>query len=307
MFGFKSKLPADHESRVKRAALSLDGLSVGDAFGECFLRVASPHTLINAREPPCFPWHYTDDTETALAIVEVLKGHGHINQDELARVFGRRYRNNPFRGYGGMAHEILEAISLGATWRQESLRVFGGTGSMGNGGAMRVAPVGAYFAEDLSAVVAQARSSAEVTHAHPEGQAGAIAVAVAAAWAWQIRENSARHSDGKLLEIAYEHTPDGETRAGLAKALKLPASCSVETVVDQLGNGSRVTAPDTVPFALWCAAHHLDNYVEAIWTAVSGLGDIDTNCAIVGGVVALATGRRSIPEDWLEARETLKW
>jgi ADP-ribosylglycohydrolase len=34
---------------------------------------------------------------------------------------------------------------------------------------MRVAPVDAYFADDLEHVVEQARRSAEVTHAHPEG------------------------------------------------------------------------------------------------------------------------------------------
>jgi ADP-ribosylglycohydrolase len=307
MFGFKSKLPTDHEARLRRAKLALEGLSVGDAFGECFFRAPSAHLLIAARTPPPFPWHYTDDTEMALGIVDVLKGHGHIHQDELARVFARRYSINPFRGYGGMAQEILEAISLGASWREVSPRAFGGAGSMGNGGAMRVAPVGAYFAEDLAAVVAQAQASAAVTHAHPEGQAGAIAIAVAAAWAWQVREDPASQKGCKLLEIAYAHTPEGYTRAALAKAIQLPANSRVETVVDQLGNGSQVTAPDTVPFTLWCAAHHLDSYEEALWTTVSGGGDIDTNCAIVGGVVALAAGQGSVPEEWVEARETLKW
>ena len=60
-------------------------------------------------------------------------------------------------------------------------RLFGGEGSFGNGAAMRVAPLGAYFADELDAVVEQASFSAEVTHSHPEGIAGAIAVAVAAA------------------------------------------------------------------------------------------------------------------------------
>ena len=57
-----------------------------------------------------------------------------------------------------------------------------------------------------------------------------------------------------------------------------------------LGNGSRITAPDTVPFALWCAARHIDDYAEALWTTVSAGGDNDTNCAIVGGIVVLANG-----------------
>ena len=76
---------------------------------------------------------------------------------------------------------------------------------------------------------------------------------------------------------------------------------------DVLGNGSRITAPDTVPFALWCAARHIDDYAEAFWTTVSVGGDNDTNCAIVGGIVVLANGREAIPEGWRTAREPLGW
>jgi ADP-ribosylglycohydrolase len=56
---------------------------------------------------------------------------------------------------------------------------------------------------------------------------------------------------------------------------------------------------------MWCAAGHLDSYPEAIWTAISGLGDIDTNAAIVGGVVVVATGLEGIPPEWRAAREGL--
>ncbi len=52
---------------------------------------------------------------------------------------------------------------------------------MGNGAAMRVAPIGAYFADDLDKVLYYAQASAEVTHAHIEGIVGAMAVAVASA------------------------------------------------------------------------------------------------------------------------------
>jgi ADP-ribosylglycohydrolase len=306
MFGFATQLPPDHQTRLKRAHLALDGLSVGDGFGERFFFGSRPQALISARALPPFPWHYTDDTEMALAVIEVLKDHGRIEQEKLASTFARRYGDNPFRGYGGGARKILEAIARGVPWRDASSRIFAGAGSMGNGGAMRVAPLGAYFADDLAVLVDQARASAEVTHAHAEGQAGAIAVAVAAAWAWQVREDLPGQPPGKLLEVALDFTPAGETRTGLARARALPADASVERAVAELGNGSRVTAPDTVPFALWCAARHLDNYAEALWTTVAGLGDRDTNCAIVGGIVALSAGRHSIPDDWLEARETLK-
>jgi ADP-ribosylglycohydrolase len=178
-------------------------------------------------------------------------------------------------------------------------------GSMGNGGAMRVAPLGAYFADDLSAVVDQARASGEVTHAHPDGQAGAIAVALAASWAWENRRRSTGNLRRELLDFVVEHTPNGDTRTGIAKALALAEHASVALAVSALGNGHGVIASDTVPFALWCASRHLDDFVEAMWTTVSGLGDRDTTCAIVGGIVVLRTGRDSIPSEWVSAREPL--
>ena len=57
--------------------------------------------------------------------------------------------------------------------------LFGG-GSYGNGGAMRAAPIGGYFWDDPERARKEAQRSAEVTHAHPEGQAGAAVRQVAA-------------------------------------------------------------------------------------------------------------------------------
>jgi len=108
-----------------------------------------------------------------------------------------------------------------------------------------------------------------------------------------------------LLQAALRHTPEGETRAGLAKALTIPLDYAPRTAASALGSGFRVLSWDTVPFALWCAARHLDSYEDALWTTVSGLGDRDTTCAMAGGVVALSAGRASIPVDWMAAREPL--
>ena len=85
----------------------------------------------------------------------------------------------------------------------------------------------------------------------------------------------------------------------------LDLDLSVQTVVQLLGNGSRVISQDTGPFCVWSIARHLDHYEEAMWETVSGLGDRDTTCAIVGGVVVLGSGRESIPVEWMTAREPL--
>ena len=61
------------------------------------------------------------------------------------------------------------------------------------------------------------------------------------------------------------------------------------------------TAQDTVPFCLWCAAYFYISVEEALWTAVSALGDRDTICAIVGGMVSLFADE--LPQQWLSYME----
>lgn len=288
----------DTEGRLQRARLALAGLSVGDAFGELFFEPRRARLLAEGTHPelPPGPWPWTDDTAMAAGILEVLGSHHHIDPGALAQVFARNFAAQPGRGYGRMAAEILEAVGTGGDWRVLAAGAFDGAGSKGNGGAMRVAPVGAYFADDPVAAAENAQRSAAVTHAHADGQAGAVAVAVAAA--------AATHGDDPLA-AALAHTPDGDTRRGLESAAELPPVTPVGQAAAKLGNGSRVTAPDTVPFALWCAARHLGDFEATLWTTVAGGGDRDTTAAIAGGVAVMASGAEGIPADWLAAREPL--
>jgi ADP-ribosylglycohydrolase len=254
---------------------------------------------------PAGPWFRTDDSEMAISIVEGLKLYGYVHQDALARRFAWRYEREPDRGYGSMTRTQLNEINRGGDWRQGAANAFGGQGSMGNGGAMRVAPLGGFFADDLKRAADEARVSALVTHTHPEGIAGAIAVAIAAAVAWQIRNAPENHRIKQFFDAVLEFTPESKTRRGIQIASQTPANVAVEAVAKALGNGSLVTAPDTVPFALWSAAHHLDHYVGALKQTIVAGGDCDTNAAIVGGIVALSAGRDSIPVEWRQQKEPL--
>ncbi len=297
----------DDSASLTRAEISLEGLSIGDAFGQRFFSIQpNLESLIRNHAVPAAPWNWTDDTAMALSVVEVLRRRRGIDQDALARCFAERYAAEPARGYGATAHQILRDIGLGVPWRQAAGSVFEGSGSMGNGAAMRVAPLGGYFADDLEEVVRQAILSAQPTHAHPEGQAGAVAVAVAAAMAWRMRGSPPELAARAMMEEVRKRTPAGETLAGLERAVTLGTGCDPGTAVAALGNGSRVISSDTVPFALWCAARHLGDFEEALWVTVSGLGDRDTTCAIVGGIIALRVGREGLPVKFLRARETLE-
>jgi ADP-ribosylglycohydrolase len=294
----------EQSQRLERALCSLEGLSVGDAFGErFFLPTEVSLARIDARTLPEEPWSYTDDTQMALSIVSILRRHAMIEQDELARSFAEHYE--PWRGYGPSMHGLLHLLRKGEAWQVAAKGQFAGQGSFGNGAAMRVAPIGAFFADDLDTVIEQAARSAEVTHAHEEAVAGAIAVAVAAAWAWRLRAADKLPTRSDFLDLILPAIPSSEVRAKTRWARDSSEHLMVETAVAMLGNGSQISAQDTVPFALWCAGEHLSNYEEALWQTASALGDIDTNCAIVGGIVSMYVGIKGIPFQWKEARETL--
>jgi ADP-ribosylglycohydrolase len=289
-------------NQITRARLALEGLSVADAFGEQLLHAgpASRAVALGERTAPVGRrWMWTDDTAMAISIVEVLAAGGGIDPERLAHAFARRYAHEPARGYGRGAHEVLAAIATGVPYDAAARALFGGQGSCGNGGGMRAAPVGAYFADDLDAVVDHAGRSAAPTHVHPDGTAGAIAIAVAAA-----RVVAGERDPRALLETVVAHTPAGPTREGVRRAIGLLEAEPI-TVAAELGNGSHVLAADTIPFATWCAATHLDDFAGACWACASVGGDIDTTCAMAGGIVVGAVGLEGIPADWRASREPL--
>lgn len=295
-----------HEARLQRALLSLDGLSVGDAFGQMLSTQArSARRIVEHNGLPGPHWWHTDDSQMAMAIVEELAATGKISPDSLAHRFTERYLTDPSRGYGKGARLQLEEMARGTGWRQTSAAAFSGSGSKGNGSAMRSAPLGAYFADDLERLVSESTQSSMVTHSHPEGIAGSVAVSLAAAQTWQTRGLELQTARHRIWQTTLERTPQGETWEGLQKAFAIPLEMLPENAARILGSGFLVTAPDTVPFAIWCAIRHLDNYREALIATLGGDGDCDTNCAIVGGIVSLFVGRSGIPEDWLKSREKL--
>jgi ADP-ribosylglycohydrolase len=290
----------EHEANSAAARRSLEGLALGDAFGERWFRrdpgQASKEVL--ARRTPDEPeWPWTDDTAMALGILRTLDEHGEIRQNDLALAFARVHDSDPDRGYGrGMRELLPRYLQEPERWPELTHNLFRGEGSLGNGAAMRVAPLGAWFRTDIPRVVAQATLSAEVTHAHPEGIAGAVAVAVASAL-------SARRK--LTLEAVVALTPASSVREELARAAQLAFTTKPSKASDILGSGKRYRAEDTVPFAVWSACRHPDDLVSALWTTSEGLGDVDTTCAITGGIVAARTGVDAVPQEWLLRREPL--
>jgi ADP-ribosylglycohydrolase len=291
-----------HETRLSRARISLEGLSVGDSLGmsvEYEYSSSSGFVLLSDGLPQG-EWRYSDDTNMALSIYAILRRYKLIDQDALAKHFSDYFEQS--RAYSMGAQKLLTELQNGGDWRFLSKELFGG-GSFGNGGAMRAAPLGAYFADDMYALIENARLSTEITHAHPEGIAGAVAIAVAAGIACNLKGQE-KPSRQEFIEAVLTHISESEVKSGIKRAKEIQ-STEIRHVVSMIGNGSRISAQDTVPFVLFCAGEWLDNYEEAIWKTMSGGGDVDTTCAMVGGIVACYTGLEGIPKQWLAQCEKL--
>ncbi|HEX4813382.1 MAG TPA: ADP-ribosylglycohydrolase family protein [Nonomuraea sp.] len=272
-------------------------MALGDAFGSQFFVPANRHALSSRLLPPA-PWQWTDDTEMACSIYRVLADHGTIDQDELAASFATRHDFD--RGYGPATNRMLRLVREGGDWRTLSAALFDGKGSWGNGAAMRVAPLGAWFADDLAEVVRQATLSAQVTHTHPEAVAGAIAVAVATA----VTVSQPDLSAGHFLDRISEHVPASMVHDGITEARQLLTISDPTLAARMLGNGRQVTAHDTVPLTLWMAARQRHDFEAAMWTTAAAGGDVDTTCAIVGGIIA-ASEKKHLPPQWTARCEPL--
>ena len=283
---------------------SLLGVSIGDAFGESFFGPADIMTSsIQARTVPETSWRFTDDTIMSIAILEELEASGSIDQERLIASFCRNHRLDPNRGYGATLRKLLREIEDGAYWQTASKAAFDGQGSMGNGAAMRVCPIGAFYYNDLRSVKELAIQSAETTHSNSEAIAGAIAIAIGTALTTQMGIRNDYPDPIVFIERIVEQVPDSDTKSKIAKAKSVPYEYNIETVKTILGNGTKMTSQDTVPFAIWCTAYHLVNFEEALWKAVSALGDRDTICAMVGGMTIMSSREENVPIDWINAVE----
>src|SRR5918993_12991 len=161
------------------------GHAVGDAVGapvEGMPATAIWYDMGGARKlvdnPPVEQLTYTDDTQLTIAVAEALLAAGAADEQALCDAFAANYE--PGRGYGQGARRIIEAMASGGDWRLLARTILPG-GSLGNGAAMRAAPVGLLFHDELDRVAEQAAASARPTHLHPIGIEGAQLVALAVA------------------------------------------------------------------------------------------------------------------------------
>ncbi|MCW3160725.1 ADP-ribosylglycohydrolase family protein [Chryseobacterium oryctis] len=292
--------------RLLLASKSLTGVSIGDAFGESFFAEERLiKTYIHQRIIPESSLDFTDDTIMAIAVFKSLEKFGEINQDFLAEEFTKNYYLDINRGYGPSMHQYFRAVKNEESWKEISYSKFEGQGSMGNGGAMRAAVIGAYFYDDLVQLKRNAELSCEVTHANKEAIEGTKAIALAAAFVIQEKLGLIQLNKQDYIQVIQNELDDSDMKSKLNKAMYLDGNPSIELLVKTLGNGTKMTAQDTVPIVIWMLSRYRKSLEECLWNTVSALGDRDTTCAMVGGITILCCDKETIP-DWINNVESWK-
>jgi poly(ADP-ribose) glycohydrolase ARH3 len=279
-----------------RFAGCLLGLAVGDA-------VAAPYEGIDAyaihrdfggaahilRDAPLPQMSYTDDTQMAIGVAECLVRHGRINPGALAAIFATHF--DRARGYGPGTATILAGLCKGHRWQDLVTSVYP-DGSYGNGAAMRVAPVGLLFHDDLHRVAAEAAASASVTHAHPLGIDGAVVLASAVALL--VTDRPFDHA-AFCTALAGRAATD-EFRWQLATAARLGPG-------DAIPFGSGIEAHRSVVTAICCFGLDPERYDRVVARALAMGGDVDTVAAMAGALAGTHLGTAGLPPHLLDRLE----
>jgi poly(ADP-ribose) glycohydrolase ARH3 len=277
---------------ANQAVGALLGTFVGDALGMPWegVSVDTIPRVIELVDARLGAGTYTDDTEMTIAVAESLLRCDVVDEDDLARTFLALH--DPRRGYGRSVLRVLELWRGGVAPQEAASRIFDGDGSLGNGAAMRIAPIAVRFHDDKVLLNTQARRSARLTHVHPVGIDGAAVQAAAIATAL----------DGtNPFEAASRAAVTSQVRATLANAWR-----RTDAALDPaaLGDGRGVPArADLSVAAAIVAATRADSFEAAVTTAIRAGGDTDTTGAMAGAIAGARFDASAIPERWLDGLE----
>ncbi|OGP61054.1 MAG: hypothetical protein A2V67_03665 [Deltaproteobacteria bacterium RBG_13_61_14] len=276
------------------------------------------------------PGLYSDDTQQALFLADTLvRCHG-FDPGFFARLLLRAAQAEApgslgaHRGVGPAFLAALKRLAIGVP-PEES-----GTLSAGMGPAMRVAPVGLYYADESDALLSAAVKQALVTHRDPRALALAAAVAFAvaqgASGAWD------RLPPGERIKLLTEWTGEAEKAIEREFIGFIPVEAfdmfgRVRACVEnfryyrEMERGQvwkqlvaeanrhfpahQITEPGD-PFALAGGMSALfvgvtaNSFEDGLLEVIHLGKDTDTMGAIAGGILGARLGEEAIPPAWRE-------
>jgi len=120
---------------------------------------------------------YSDDSQLARELIESFVTCRKFVPADYARRIASLFSENRVVGRGLATHAAALRLASGVHWRHAATPA----PAAGNGTAMRAAPIGLLFFNDLGKLTRAAHIQSRIAHADPRCSAGSIAIAVAIA------------------------------------------------------------------------------------------------------------------------------
>ena len=274
------------------------GTAIGDALGVPFETKLSNYkplldwdgkSFLGSEHHKLTPGQYSDDCQMSTMVAESLIANNGFNPDDLAARYVDWIVSGRARGYGRTTLMAVNNLIAGKHWSESGI-----SGSYGNGTAMRAAPFGVYFRNDLYSLINIVKIDSAITHASEDAEAGALAIAIASYYA-------ANNDIEDLTDKIWDHLPTSKIKNIIGNLDVLIASdASPKQALGFLGTKANVT--ETVPSALYCFLK-FNSYSDAIVAAIRAGSDTDTTAAIVGALFGALLGAKGIPSEWIDGVE----
>ena len=240
----------------------------------------------------------SDDTDHTLFIAQALLAHPE-SVERFSRRLGWSLRGWLLSLPAGIGMATGRAIiKLWLGFPPHKSGVFSG----GNGAAMRVAPIGAFFANDSVKLNEYVHASTIITHSDPRAEIGALAVAKVVVWCFQTGANE-RLDRAIFFELLRSCADETEWNELLDKmAVAIAEDRSVAQFADLLGQQKGVSGYvyRTLPVALYAWYRHFGDYEATLSAVYNCGGDTDTVGAIAGAMAGSVVGEQGIPADWID-------
>jgi len=329
-----------HLSRIERVRGSMLGLAVGDALGAPLEGLSAQQirahygqvvdyvdgTRAWKRKP--YRWRmpglYSDDTQQALALCDVLLESGRVEPERLAELYlGLANPKGTYvgahRGVGRSFRQVLADLERGVSPRHT------GQTSAGIGAAMRIAPVALYFNGEPEAMFDAAMAASLMTHRDIRSLAGALAVAHAVrrlaagahrdpSFLFRLAADVARAEERIVTAHAANVTSLQEHGCSLSRAiahvealLESPRERALAALVEEANRHGadpvckRATMgfpPACIPACLYILMT-TEGFEDALLEVINLGGDADSAGAILGALAGAHYGYEAIPHRWL--------
>ena len=258
---------------------------------------------------------YTDDTAMARQVADSIIASKAVDPQNLAQRFVTEYFKEPKRGYGASVAAVFKKLKQSQCQDpfQPASEQFNGSGSYGNGAAMRVHPVGMYcFEKSNESIIEEVTNSAKVTHTHLDAINGAVLQAACVSWALQGLKAVDIRKKAFDLCSNFDKPDSDENDTYVKKVKKMDAffehkEDDIKLMIDILGND--VAALGSVPTAVFAFLAGIQNislpagletsenpFERTLQFAMCFGGDADTIMSMAGALAGAYYGESGIPD-----------